>query len=47
MLKRICRFCIGYPYVLIFGTFSHLDAEGRSVRLGIVAAAKYAWRVAE
>jgi hypothetical protein len=45
-MKRILRFCVGYPYVLIFGTFSHLDPEGRSVRLGPITAAKYAWQVA-
>lgn len=43
---RALRFCIGYPLVLCFGTFRFLDPEGRSVRLGPIAAAKYAWRVA-
>lgn len=46
-LRRVIRFCIGYPYVLLFGTFSHLDPEGRSVRLGWIEAAKYAWSVAQ
>lgn len=40
---RILRFFVGYLYVLIFGTFRQLDPEGRSVRLGPIAAAKYAW----
>lgn len=45
-MKRIIRFCIGYPLVLCFGTFRQLDPEGRSVRLGPIAAWHYAWQVA-
>ena len=46
-MKRVLLFCIIFPWVLIFGTFSVLDAEGRSERLWPKAAAKYAWQLAE
>ncbi len=43
--SRPWRFVAGFLFTLIFGTPSNLDPEVRSVRLSVIAAAKYAWEL--
>lgn len=45
LICRPIRFVVGWLFVMTIGTPPQFDAEGRSVRLGPVEAAKYAWWV--